>query len=629
MEDTSVERRLAAILAADVANYSGQMGEDEEGTLAALNDNLKEHIHPAIANRHGRLVKTTGDGILVEFASVLDATRCAIDIQEGIAKRNQELAAEDRLQFRIGVNLGDVIVQDDDIFGNGVNVAARLESLARPGGIRVSGDVYRQVQGKLPQEFEDLGEQTVKNIAEPIRVYRIVVNGEVASEKSSASTWRWNLRFAAGIAICGVILALGWFAMERLLFTPHEVSPVTAGASLTLPKEPSIAVLPFVNLGVVGEENGLGNGLAENLIATLSELPGLFVIARSSSFLYRGKAVKLQDVAKELGVRFILEGSVQISDTQARIASRLVDATNGRLMWSERFDRDVSDVFALQDEIALNIVTALQIELTEGAVARTRRRGTTNLKAWLLVSQSLESHMKYTSEANAEAGALAEKALTLDPKYPEALIRLAWMHVTNFQTGWGPDRETALAQSIELVQQALALDATYPDAYITLSNINLFLNRHEDAIAFGRKAIKLAPSHSLARASLAMTENYAGHPEEAIPLLQRAMRLSPHYPDWYLGELGRAYYLTMEYDKAVTALQRRLDRNPENGDSLILLAAAHSAAGHSGSAHKILKKFLEPRPGYTLRDYARGEFYRNVDDLNRVLESLRKAGLPE
>ncbi len=629
MEDRDDERRLAAILAADLVNYSGKMGANEEATLAALNISLELHIRPAIAERGGRVVKTTGDGILAEFASAVDAARCAIDIQQGIAERNGELAPEDRLHFRIGVNLGDVIVQGDDIFGNGVNIAARLEGLARPGGIRISEDVYRQVRGKLGHEIEDLGAQSVKNIAEPIRVYRVVVDGEEAGELGRPAKRRGRNVMIAGIVLGALISVLGWFALDWRWPAQEREPSAAAPSALPLPQEPSVAVLPFVDPSAPDGQSGLGNGVAENLIAALSELPGMFVIARSSSFRYRGQAAKPQDIARELGVRYILEGSAQVSGSQARITSRLVDAASGGLLWSGRYDRDVSDIFALQDEITLNIATALQVELTEGALIRSRRRGTDNLQAWLLVSRSLETHMKYTKEANAEAGALAEQALALDPTYPEALIRLAWMYLSNFQAGWAPDREAALARSIELVQQALALDDTYPDAFITLANIHLFVGRHDDAIAFGKRATELAPSHSLARASLAMAENYAGHPDEAIRLLQRAMRLSPHYPSWYLGELGRAYVLRGDFDKAIEALDRRLESSPENGDALVLLAAAHAGAGHSELAGNVLSDFLGPRPGYTLQDYARGEFYKNDADLDRILDGLRKAGLSE
>jgi adenylate cyclase len=568
---------------------------------------------------------------LVEFASAVDATRCAIEIQESIARHNLALAAGHRLRFRIGVNLGDVIVQDDDIFGNGVNVAARLEALARPGGILISGDVYRQVRGLVAQGFEDLGEQRVKNIAEPVRVYRVAVDGEASADGHRRRIWRQRPWLVGVAALVVLVAALGWLATDRLR---HASGPAAATASgspqpLALPVEPSIAVLPFVNLGAADGKDYLGDGLAENLISALSSLPDMLVIARSSSFAVRSKAEKVGEVAKELGVRYVVEGSVQVSGTAARITARLIDASSGHPVWNERYDRDIANIFALQDEITLSIVTALQIKLTDGELARTHRRGTGNLQAWLLVSQALDSYMKFTKQANAEARALAERALALDPTYPEALIRLAHTYLTDFQTGWVPDREVALARSIELVQKALALDDSYPDTYVLLGTIYLFVNRHDEAIAFAERAIELSPSHSLARASLAMIENYAGHPEKAIPLLERAMRLSPIYPDWFLGELGRAYLLTGQHDKAIAVLQRRIERNPESSEAQILLAAAYGAAGRAGPARRVLDALLKLRPGYTISKYARGEYYRNADDLNRVLDGLREAGLPE
>ena len=631
MSGTSLERRLAAVLAADVVSYSRHMSVDEEGTLATLNAHLNVHVRPCIARYRGRVVKTTGDGVLAEFGSALDATRCAIDIQEGIAKRNQAFALEERLSFRIGVNLGDVIVQDEDIFGNGVNVAARLEGLARPGGICISDDVYRQVRGKIAYAFEDLGEQVVKNIPEPVHSYRIVVDGEAADAAPVRKRQDWIRRPWVWAGIITGLLApvLVWFVTDHIRNASSPTASNTSTAPLPLPKEPSIAVLPFDNLGTGAGQEYLGDGLAENIIASLSSLPSMFVIARSSSFSYKGRAIKVQQVARELGVRYVLEGSVQVSGKRVRVTARLVDATSGFYLWSERYDREMADIFALQDEITLSIVTAQQIKLTEGDLARTRRRGTKNLKAWLLVSECLSTYQKFTRATNIKARELAQKALALDPTYPEALIRLAHTYLTDFQTGWVVEREAALTRSIELVQRALSLDDGYPDAYVILGQIFLFLHRHDDAITYAKKAIALSPSHSLAKASLAMIQNYAGHPEEAIPLIQQAMRLSPLYPDWFLGELGRAYLLTGQYDKAIAALKRRLDRNPESGEGHILLAASYGAAGQLDKAHRALTEFLKPRPGYTLGNYADGEFYRNTDDLNRVLDGLRKAGLAE
>jgi adenylate cyclase len=391
----------------------------------------------------------------------------------------------------------------------------------------------------------------------------------------------------------------------------------------------SIAVLPFDNLAGDAEGIGLGDALAENIISSLSKTPKMFVIARNSAFTYKGKPVKVQPVSRELGVRYVLEGSVQRSGSRVRITAQLIDATTGFHLWSETYDRDLHDVFALQDEITLSVVTALQITLTQGEVARIRQRGTNNLRAWLLVNQSFEHLVRFTKEDNEQARKLAEEAIALDPNYPEAYVRLGRTHLTDFHAGWVANPSDSLGRSIELAQQALELDDTYPDAYHLLSAIYLYLKRHDEARLAVAKALNLSPNHSLAKASLGMILTYAGEPEAAINVFKEAMRLSPIYPNWFLSELARAYFLIGSYDEAIEVLQERLQQDPNSGEALILLAASESAAGRLDSAKTALNKFLRPRPAYTLRHYASGEFFKNPEDLNEVLEALRKAGLPE
>lgn len=625
-------RRLAAILAADVVGYSRLMGADEEGTLAALRDLRSKVIDPALAEHHGRLVKTTGDGLLVEFASVVDALRCANAWQQGVARVSSGIAEDRRIVFRIGINLGDVIVEDDDIHGDGVNVAARLESLARPGTICLSRAARDQVRDKMPVQFESLGALEVKNIARPVQAYLVTPSGGVGGERRPAGHTRSWHRPALAAAATALIIAAGlflWFAPWTSIAKRDALGLQAPGAVLPLPDKPSIAVLPFDNLGADAQSLRLGEALAENIISSLSKLPQMFVIARNSSFAYKAQAVKVQAVSKELGVRYVLEGSVQQVGARVRINTRLVDATTGFDLWSETYDRLIEDIFALQDDITLNVVTALQVELTQGEVAKVRQRGTKNLRAWLLVNQSFEHLVRFTREDNARARKLAEEAIALDPNYAEAYVRLARTYLADFHSGWATNRDAALRRSIELAQQALRLDDTYPDTYHLLSAIYLFVNRHEDAKLAIRKALDLSPNHSLAKANLGMVLTYSGEAEAAIPVLKEAMRQSPIYPDWFLSELARAYFQTGRYDEAVQVLERRLEHDPNSGEALILLAAAQSGAGRLSEAKAALTKFLEPRPAYTLRHYGSGEFYKNPDDLDRVLDALRQAGLPE
>lgn len=625
-------RRLAAIMAADVVAYSRLMGADEEGTLAALKALRADVVDPALGRHHGRLVKTTGDGLLVEFASVVDALRCALQWQQGVARRNVGIADDRRFVFRIGINLGDVIVEGDDIHGDGVNVAARLEAMAKPGTICLSRAARDQVRDKLPLQFDSLGALEVKNIARPVQAFLVMPDAGARPAGVPIRRKRSWLRPASVAGIVAALVAAGllaWLAPWASLATRFSPEVESVRAPLPLPDKPSIAVLPFDDLGGDTQNLRLGEALAETIISSLSKIPQVFVIARLSTFAYKGRPIKMQTVSQELGVRYVLEGSVQQSGAKVRITAQLVDATTGYHLWSESYDRELDDIFALQDDITLNVVTALQIELTQGAVAHVRRRGTDNLRAWLLVNQSFEHLLQFTREDNAEARKLAEEALALDPNYPEAYVRLGRTHLADFHAGWGPSRAASLKRSIELVQQALKLDDTYPDTYHLLSAIYLFVKRHDDAKLAIAKALDLSPNHSLAKANLGMILTYSGEAGAAIPVFKEAMRLSPIYPGWFLSELARAYFQTGRYDDAVGVLEKRLQREPGSGEALILLAAAHSAAGRTENAKAALEKFLEPRPAYTLEDYASGEFYKFPDDLNRVLDALRKAGLPE
>jgi TolB-like protein/DNA-binding winged helix-turn-helix (wHTH) protein len=449
-----------------------------------------------------------------------------------------------------------------------------------------------------------------------------------ANRKPAQSSHRYALAVIAGLAILSAVGAVWWWSGSRGTDVASR-PPVSAPEFARDLPAASIAVLPFDNLGGDSESAGLGEALAEIIISSLSKTPKMFVIARNSAFTYKGKPVKVQTVSRELGVRYVLEGSVQRAGPRVRIAAQLIDAATGFHLWSETYDRDLDDVFALQDEITLSVVTALQITLTQGELARIRQRGTNNLRAWLLVNQSFEHLVRFTKEDNEQARKLAEEAIALDPNYPEAYVRLGRTHLTDFHAGWVGNPSESLGRSIELAQQALKLDDTYPDTYHLLSAIYLYLKRHDDARLTVAKALNLSPNHSLAKANLGMILTYAGEPEAAINVFKEAMRLSPIYPDWFLSELARAYFLLGRYEQAIEALQRRLQHDPNSGEALILLAASESAAGRLDNAKTALDKFLAPRPAYTLRHYASGEFFKNPEDLNRVLAALRKAGLPE
>jgi len=628
MNEPDVERRLAAIMLADVVGYSRLMGADEDGTLAALKRVYGEVIDPSIAQHKGRIVKTIGDGLLAEFPSVLEAMRCAIAVQREMIQRSAGESSETRLCFRIGVNLGDVIVDDGDIFGDGVNVAARLESIAETNGIAIAGSVYEQIHARLDVGYHDLGEQKLKNISDPVHVYQVRLDAAPDHvTRSGGQRMKGAGLVAAGLAIAVAGLSSWWFVNG--LGEPAFPKTSVEMMAFPLPEQPSIAVLPFENLSDDASQAHLSDGLTENIISSLSNTPKMFVIASNSVSRYRGGSAKVQQVAADLGIRYVLTGGLQKAGDKLRITVQLIDAVSGRQMWSERYDRQSKDIFALQDEITLNIVTSLQVKLTEGEIAHIQRRGTNNLEAWLLVNQSMAQFQQLTKEANAKGKDLAQRAIDLDPKYPDAYIRLARAYLTEYQAGWVSDRGLAFKRSVELTKTALSLDSNYAVAYNVLGAISLYLGRHDDALAFARKAINLSPSYASAKASLGMNETYAGQPKNAIATVLSAMRLSPYYPDWFLKELGRAYFQAGEFDNAIASLEQHLQRNPDGGEAQILLAASHAALDRNDDARKIMRTFMDAHPNYTLKQYAEGEFYKNSDDLGQVLAALRKAGMPE
>ena len=630
MAEARVQRKLAAILVADIAGYSRLVHDAEERTLAAVGSQIAEVFRPHVAARGGRIFKTTGDGLLAEFTSVVDAVRAAIDIQRALQARGASRPEESGIAFRIGINLGDVVLEGDDLYGDGVNVAARLEGLAEPGGITVSGTAFDHVRHNVEAGFTYLGERRLKNIADPVRVYRVLTGpGEAGTltdeSQRPAASRRWR---AAAAAAALLAAATGTILWVRPFSAGTEVAALERMA-FPLPVKPSIAVLPFADLDAEAGRGHLGAGLAESITSSLSKVSGIFVIAPGTTVTYRDRAVAAPRVAEQLGVRYVLEGSVQRAGPKVRITARLVDTLSARQVWGGRYDREVTDVFAFQDDVTLNVVTALQATLTDGEMAHIRRRGTNNLEAWLLLTQSSEFMMRFTREGNARAREIAERAVALDPNYAGAYVRLARGHLLDYQAGWSEDRAESLRRCVKLVEKALTLDPNLPDAYILLGQIHLFLGQHTDAAAYAEKSVALSPGDSLGIASLAMVRNYAGQPQEAIGLLHKAMRLSPYYPDWFLGELGRAYFQLGQFDAAIRSLNDRLVRSPDNGEALVLLAASFSAAGREAEARAALTRFLEPRPAYTVRDYAAGEFYRDRADLERVLAALRRIGLPE
>ena len=571
-----MERKLTAILSADVAGYSRLMGDDEEATIRTLTA-YRAVISSLIQHHRGRVVDSPGDNLLAEFASVVDAVRCAVDIQQALKVKNEELPEHRQMRFRIGINLGDVIVEGERLYGDGVNIAARLESLAIPSGICISGTVYDHVKNKLALDYEDLGPKQVKNIVEPVRVYRIgceegkgpSTEGQGQGTKSEAQWAGRARRKGVLFAVIGLSLIAATIGVVRYWSSPITNSqpppliPQAMPAALPLPDKPSIIVLPFVNMSNDPEQDYFSDGITEDIASDLSKISSLFVIARNSAFTYKGKAVKVQDISREMGVRYVLEGSVRKADNQVRITVQLIDATTGHHVWAERYDRPLKDVFALQDEIVQKIVTTLKLQLTLQEQGWIVHKHTDNLEAYDALLRGVESYLRLTKESFVQARQLFEKALALDPQYAEAYTWLGMSYWREWVVRWNMDPQT-LERALALAQQAVALDDSLPRAHSVLSYIYMQKQQYEQAIAEGERAIALDPNNADSYARLAEVLTMAGRPEEGQRSMGQAMRLNPYFPPWYLGTLGWAYSLTGRYTEAVAMLKEYIRRSPND-----------------------------------------------------------------
>ncbi len=626
MQPQHLKRKLVAVIAADVAGYTRLMGADEDATMVAWWSHRKELIDPTIAEYEGRIVKHTGDGFLAEFHSVLDAVRCAVAMQSEMARRNADVPEDRRMRFRMGVNLCDIMSDDEDIYGDGVNLAARLESLAEPGGVSISSAVHEQVRGKLDFSWEDLGEQKVKNVAEPVRAYRM--NPQTGAAPARIALGRRKVWAVAGIAaaLAVVAVAAAWYLYPRPSPPAADVH-ATEMAALAPPDQPSIAVLPFDNISGDPEQDYFSDGITEDLITDLSQVSGLFVIARNSVFTYKGKPVKVQQVGRELGVQYVLEGSVRKSGNRIRINAQLVDASTGRHLWAARYDRELTEVFALQDEVTAKIVSALAVTLTVGERRRLSRAAAASPEAYDALLRGLELYRRFTRETNAEARILFEKAIALDPQYARAYADVALTYGQDVTFGWTDAPEAALARALEFARNGLALDDTVPQVHFALANIYLRHNRHDEAIAADRKAIGLDPNYADGYGSLAFNLTYAGRPEDGLEAIRKAMRLNPRHPFFYVWVVGHAYFLMGRYEEAATAFERVLERNPQFPGGHMTLAATYGHLGRTADAEWEAGEILTLLPDFSLASERRRATYKNPADLERYLEGLRKAGL--
>jgi TolB-like protein/class 3 adenylate cyclase/rhodanese-related sulfurtransferase len=641
------ERRLTTILSADVVGYSRLMGRDEAGTLAALKVQRRQLFAPKAAQYRGRTVKLMGDGALMEFASVVDAVRFSVEVQCAVRERNAVVPEDRRILYRIGINIGDIIVEGEDIYGDGVNIAARLQGLAEPGGICLARDVCNQIKGKLNLKLEYLGEQQVKNIAEPVTAYRVVLDDRavalvtpvIAGPAKLGPIRQW--RGAAALVVAALVVGgLVWWQPWGREFEPASAERM----ALPLPDKPSIAVLPFNNLGTDPEQGYFADGMTEDLITDLSNLSGLFVIARNSSWTYKDKPTKVQQVAEELGVRYVLEGSVRREGNQVRINAQLVDALNGRHLWAERYDGSTADVFALQDKVIRQIVAALAVNLTSDESAQVADAETTVPAAYDAFLQGWE-HYRWgatedTAKNTVKAIAFFEQATKLDPAYGRAYAGLAAAYWSFVSSGWQSAVGMEWQHSYDGLNGNLAkaLEHPTPLAYSISAEWLARQGRPEEALAQIEQALALAPNEADTHVSKARILNVVGRAEEAESAVRLAMRLNPHYGPDYLSVLGRSLLHQERYSEAAEFVERALSRQPDSDQDYTTLAAIYGHLGRTKDAAAAVEKYNEinAKTGYpplTVQSraywwygqiFAYDEVYRE-----RLLAGLRKAGVPE
>ena len=626
MAEERVQRRLAAILAADVVGYSRLMAADESGTLSRLKALRSEIVDPGIAARGGRIFKQMGDGLLIEFASVVDAVECAVQVQDALAERSRTEPPERRIQYRMGVNLGDIVVDGGDIFGDGVNISARMEGLAEPGGLCLSAAAFQQLRGKTRHAFRSIGPQTVKNIAEPIEVYRLARDdaGETAATTTRRAAWRL-LAAALTVVLLAIAAVFAWQQIRKA-----ESPPEAETAAAADPDRPSIAVLPFTNMSDDPSQDYFVDGMTEDIITDLSKVSALLVIARNSVFTYKDRAVRPEQVARELGVRYILEGSARKSGDRVRINAQLIDAHSGGHIWADRFDRELGDVFALQDDVTRTIVDALALELTSAEQTRLSGAGrTTSPEVYDLYLRGVEALRGFTPESIKTSRTLFLKALSIDPSFARAYAMMAFSYSANPDFIRSDRSENALAEALYYAERALELDETLPQGYFATAITLLRLGRHDDALAAARKAVEYDPNYADGYVALANVLNFSGDGDEGERMMRRAMELNPHYSAAYLDILGRAQFVTGRYDDAIATLDECVSRDPAAQACRLFLAAAYSATDNIEDAQWQAQEVLNLDPGYSIDNDTFADQFKVPEQRDRYRSGLEKDGIPK
>jgi adenylate cyclase len=621
-----LERRLAAIVAADVVGYTRLVRTDEEGTVNALQTVRSDRIEPLIVDHRGRIANTAGDSLLLEFRSVVDALRCAIAIQKSMADWNSTMPEGRQIQFRIGINLGDVIEQRDDLLGDGVNVAARLESIAAPGGITLSGAAYEQVRDRVDANFVDEGPQTLKNIPAPVHVYSVGPNQHMVGPALRPKRWAYaamtlGLAIFLALAVAGIWWMSPWWQGD----SQPRSSPMTTPSD----DKPSIAVLPFTNMSEDDAQQYFSDGLTEDVITDLSKVSGLFVIARGSSFKYRGPEMDLPQVGRELGVSHLLTGSVRKSGELVRISARLIEVATGKHIWGARYDGGLVKVFTLQDEVTEKIVNALEVKLTDSEKQSIGRPYTTSVEAYDQFLRGRQEIGRFNRVGNLASRSFFERAMQLDPGFANAAAFLAWSYLRGYSFGWDEDPERSLKKAANLAEAAVAMDETKSVPHMVRGIIQLYQLQHAEAVASVERSLDLNPNYADSHAMLAFILNYAGFPDKAEKSIKTAMRFNPHHSYLYLNVLGQSLFLLGRYDEAAQLFAGAASSNPADTQVNLWLAASKAQAGQIEEAEWAVSELLAQNYNYTIAGVVGRLPFKDQRQADAIAHALRQAKLPE
>jgi adenylate cyclase len=643
MSTEGVQRKLAAVLHADVKGFSRLMGDDEVATVRTLTA-YKGLMGKFVELHRGRIVDIAGDGFLLEFPSVVDAMACAVEFQREIKARNADLPQDRKMEFRIGINVGDVIQDGERIYGDGVNIAARLEGLAEGGGICISGTAYDQLKRKLALEYEYLGEQAVKNISDPVRAYCVRLEPRAAppddarteeigarpphTKRIEPRQWHRGILAALVLCIVAAVAVAVWHSYFRAAPAREALTPGKT-AALELPDKPSVSVLPFENTSGDPQQEYFSDGMTDQIIAGLAKIPQLFVIAPASAFAFKGRSVEVGDVGRQLGVRYVLEGSARKEGDRVNLTARLTDAKTGSSLWEERYDRPLKDLFALQSEIARKVLSALNLKLTDGEQARLTgaKPPTGDLDAYEKFLQGNELYRRRDKSGNTMAQQMFQEAVSLDPRFGQAYGALAQTYLLDARRRWSGSPRESWEQAVRLAQKAVSLDDSSDTIYVIVGRTYLRRRQYKRAVRAVERAVALNPNGADARAWLGCILDFTGRPEEAISLLQEAIRLNPISPGRYGTMLGNACTSAKRYEEAIAAYKSALRSRPNDARAYLGLAAAYSLSGRKQEARAAASEALKLSPRFSLNSFSKTLLYRDPGTAARVVDALREAGL--